>query len=141
MGLLFNNVAMSAWSSSGSIPVNATPGTLAHTLLSADPTAAGTSEATNELAYTGYNAGARPTLTTSGTTGYTLGSNGAVSNAASVTWGACTALTATASYMGIGNAASGTGYLLMAGAVTTPLAIAAGITPSAAIGAITITLS
>lgn len=137
---LFNNTAAATWGDGTGFVARGTTGSLYHTLLSADPTAAGTSQTTSELSYTGYNASARPGLALS-SAGYTVGTAGAVSNADSVTWGACTASTGTANFVGIGNAASSTGYLLMAGAVTSPLSISTGITPSAAIGAITITLS
>lgn len=102
----------------------------------ADPGAAG-NQTTNELSYTGY---ARQALARS-TSGFTAPSSGSSSNAAQVSLGACTAGSGTMTYFGIGLASSGSGTLLGRGALTSSLAISAGITPIAAIGAITFAIS
>jgi len=53
----------------------------------------------------------------------------AVSPLANVDFGTCTAGTATITHIGIGTAASGTGKLLLSGAVTPSIAVASGVTP------------
>lgn len=100
----------------------------------ADPGEAGVQN-TSPLTYTGYayTAIAR----TSG--GWTV-SGATASNAAQVTLPACTAGSSTFSHFGLGWSSSGAGVLLGSGALTASLAISAGITPTAAIGAITVTL-
>ena len=97
-------------------------------LHTADPGEAG-DQTTSESAYTGY---ARVAVArTSG--GWTVSAN-AVSNAAAVTFPACTAGSSTVTYFAVGTAATGTGKILYSGALTASLAISAGITPSFAIG-------
>jgi hypothetical protein len=103
-------------------------------LHTANPADSG-SQTTSEIAYTGYARVA--VLRTTG--GWTVASNVA-SNAAIVNWPACTASSGTASYWVCGTASSGTGKILAHGSITTPLAISVGITPTAAIGALTTTL-
>lgn len=86
-------------------------------------------QTTNEATYTGY---ARVAVArTSG--GWTVSAN-AVSNAAAVTFGACTAGSNTITYFSVGTSSSGTGKVLWYGALTSSLAVSAGITPSFAIG-------
>lgn len=96
----------------------------------ADPGEAG-SQTTSEATYTGY---ARVDVArTAG--GWTI-SGANVSNAAAVTFGACTAGTNTITHFGIGSDLSGAGNLFLKGTVTPNLAVSAGITPSFAIGAL-----
>jgi hypothetical protein len=99
-------------------------------LHTADPGEAG-DQTTSEATYTGY---ARVAVArTSG--GWTV-SNNAATNAAAVTFGACTAGSSTVTYAVIGTASSGAGKILFSGALTASLAVTAGITPSFAIGAL-----
>jgi hypothetical protein len=102
-------------------------------LHTADPGEAG-SQTTSEIAYTGYARAA--VARTSG--GWTVTAN-AVENTAIVNWPACTAGSGTATHFGIGTLTSGAGVLLYSGALTASLAISAGITPSAAAGALDVT--
>ncbi len=103
-------------------------------LHTADPGEAG-SQTTSETSYTGY---ARVSVArTSG--GWTV-SGAAASNAAAVTFGACTSGTPTITHAAVGTASSGTGKLLASGALTASLAVSPGITPSFAIGQISLTL-
>lgn len=91
-------------------------------------------QSTSECAYTGY---ARVAVArTAG--GWTVTNNQAV-NAGAVTFGACSAGSESATHFGVGTAASGTGKLLYKGALTAPLAISAGITPSFAAGQLVVT--
>jgi len=94
-------------------------------LHTADPTDTPATEQTqNETSYTGY---ARVGLTRSSGAWTVTGS--AVSPLANVDFGTCTAGTATITHIGIGTAASGTGKLLLSGAVTPSIAVASGVTP------------
>jgi len=103
-------------------------------LHTADPGETGT-QTTSETSYTGY---ARVAVArTSG--GWTVTANVA-SNVAAITFGACTAGTPTITYATVGTASSGTGKILLSGALTAPLAVNPGITPSFAIGTLTVSV-
>lgn len=103
-------------------------------LHSADPGETG-DQTTNEISYTGY---ARVAVArTSG--GWTVSGTTQVANAGAVTFGACTAGSATATHVGVGTASSAAGKLLYSGALNASLSISAGITPNFAIGALVVT--
>ena len=102
-------------------------------LHSADPGEGG-SQSTNEIAYTGYARVAVPRTTG----GWTVGAGGAVSNAAQVTWPPCTGGVASATYFSTA-VSTGTAKIFHSGALTSPLAISNGITPQAAISALSVT--
>lgn len=90
-------------------------------------------QTTSEATYTGY---ARVAVArTSG--GWTVTAN-AVENAATITFGACTAGSNTITHFAVGTASSGAGKVLYKGALTASLAVSAGITPSFAAGALDI---
>lgn len=92
-------------------------------LHSADPTDTG-NQTTNEITYTGY---ARATVArTSG--GWTITGN-SVSPTATISFGACTAGTATATFASVGVAVSGATKILYAGALSPSISISAGVTP------------
>lgn len=96
----------------------------------------GGSQTTSEAAYTSY---ARVAVArTSG--GWTV-SGSSVSNAAAVNFPAATGGSETESYVAIGTASSGTGKILYTGALTSNLAVSNGITPSFAIGQLSVTES
>jgi len=99
-------------------------------LYTAAPTDAGGG---TEAAYTGY---AR--VTTSGSD-WTAASGTSGSNAAAITFPACTAGSSTVTHFGIFDAST-SGNLLAWGALGASLAVSAGITPAFAIGALTLTL-
>jgi hypothetical protein len=102
-------------------------------LHTADPGETG-SQTTSESAYTSY---ARVAVArTSG--GFTI-SNPNVTNAAAVTFPACTGGSSTVTHFGIGLASSGAGTLLFSGALTASLAVSNGITPQFAIGQLSVT--
>lgn len=92
-------------------------------LHSADPTASGT-QATNEVAYSGY---ARVAVARA-SGGWTI-SGSSVSPVAAIGFPACTGGTATATNFSIGTAASGTGEILYTGAISPTIAISNGVTP------------
>lgn len=92
-------------------------------LHTADPTDAG-NQTSSEATYTGY---ARVAVArTSG--GWTV-TNNTVVPVAAITFGACTAGSSAATHFAIGTAASGTGKILYAGAVSPTINVTAGITP------------
>lgn len=93
-------------------------------LHTADPGEAG-DQTTNEVSYTGYARVAVPRTTG----GWTVTGN-SVSPVAAISFGACTAGSATATHVAVGTAASGTGKLLYKGPASASLAISSGITPS-----------
>lgn len=103
-------------------------------LHTADPGEGG-DQTTSESAYTSY---ARVAVArTSG--GWTVSTN-TVTNAAAVSFPACTGSTSTVTYAAIGTATSGTGKILASGALVSSLAVSNGVTPSFAIGGLTFTI-
>jgi hypothetical protein len=92
-------------------------------LHTADPTATG-SQSTNEVSYTGY---ARVAVART-TGGFTVGT-ATVSPAATISFGACTAGTATATNWAIGTASSGAGNILYTGPISPSISISSGVTP------------
>lgn len=108
-------------------------------LHTANPGVAGT-QSTSEATYGGGTGYARVAVART-TGGWTL-TNQTITNAAQITFGACVGGAGeTETYVGVGTAASGAGTLLWFGALTQSLAVSAGITPSIAAGALSITES
>lgn len=101
-------------------------------LHTADPGEAG-NQSTSEATYTGY--GRVAVARTAG--GFTVSANTAT-NTSAVTFGACTAGTNTITFFAVGTASTGTGKILYSGALTASLAVSAGITPSFAASALTV---
>lgn len=100
-------------------------------LHTSDPGEAG-DQTTNEATYTSY---ARVAVARSGA-GWTVSGNNC-SNAAAVTFPQCTGGSETITHFGIGTDASGGGYLIYSGEITSPvsgLAVSSGIAPEFAIG-------
>lgn len=102
-------------------------------LHTADPGEGG-SQTTSEANYTGY--GRIAVNRNSG--GWTVSGNG-VSNAASITFGLCTAGSNTITHFSVGTAHTGAGKILYSGQLSQNLAVSAGITPSFAAGDLDIT--
>jgi hypothetical protein len=97
-------------------------------LHTADPGEAGT-QTTNEISYTGY---ARATVArTSG--GWTVTAN-SVSPVATISFGACTAGSGTATHASVGVAVSGATKILYSGALSPTIAVSVGVTPQIAAG-------
>lgn len=92
-------------------------------LHTADPGEAGT-QTTSECAYTSY---ARVALLRSAS-GWTV-TNNVVTPLATISFPAATGGTETATYFAVGTASSGTGKLLMSGAISPTIAISSGVTP------------
>ena len=128
LSLIFNNTDWANIGDAAGLQNSATAGSFFISLHTADPGEAGT-QTTSEATYTGY---ARVAVARSGA-GWTI-SGANASNAAAVTFGACTAGSNTITHFGIGTDTSGAGNLVLKGALSASLAVSAGITPSFAIG-------
>lgn len=143
--LIFNGTAIASLAQNHASPATE----LFVALFTADPTEAGSF--TNEANYTGYARKGVPRLS-NGTTGWAVtvgtettaigGASGAVAtNEGNIQFGACTAGTNTITHAGICKSLSGTGTseLIIAGALTTSLAVSNGVTPQFAAGTISFT--
>jgi len=120
--LIFNGTAIA------NIADNAASSPLTNLYMSlhtADPTdAAASGQSTNETTYTGY---ARVAVArTSG--GWTVTGN-SVSPVATISFGTCSAGTATITHVGIGTLSSGTGKLLMTGSLSPSISVSTGVVP------------
>lgn len=113
---------------------SATAGSFYVSLHSSDPGEAG-DQTTNEVAYTSY---AR--VAVARTSGGWTRTTSTMANTALVQFPQCTGSTATATHFGIGTDSSGTGNLLLKGALTSSLSISTGIQPQFAAGALTATV-
>lgn len=135
--LLFNNTNIANLGDATGVRGSTTAGSLFVALHTSDPGEAG-NQTTNEIAYTGY---ARVAVARS-SAGWTVSGTAPTqaANAAAVTFGLCTAGSGTATFFSVGRDTSGTGEILASGALTASLSISAGITPSFAIGQLTVTL-
>ncbi len=131
LALLFN---ATAWANladnAGSSPATS----LYLSLHTADP-GVGNNQTTNEAAYTNY---VRVAVVRT-TSGWAVPSSGATSNAALVQFAQCGVTGATITHVAIGTASSGSGTVLYAGALSSSLAVANGIQPQFAIGALDVT--
>lgn len=128
LALILQNTNLANVGDATGLRGSTTAGVLYISLHTADPGEAGT-QSTSEATYTGY---ARVSVVRSAVGWTVSGNNG--SNAAAVTFGACTAGTNTITYFGIGSASSGAGNLFLSGALASSLAVSTGITPNFAIG-------
>jgi hypothetical protein len=133
--LYFNNTNHANVGDATGVRGSSTAGSFYISLHTADPGETGTA-VTSEAAYTNY---ARVAVARS-SAGFIVSGN-SVSNAAAVTFPACGASGATITHFGIVETSSGAGALHFSGALTSPssLAVTNGITPSFAIGQLTVT--
>lgn len=120
------------------LQASATAGAYYIALHTATPGQTG-SQTTSEAAYTSY---ARVAVARSGS-GWTITGNNPVTaeNAAAVTFPACTGSSETETYFSFGSLSSGVGVIYGFGALTSPLAVSNGITPSFAINALQCTFT
>ena len=127
--LIFNQTA---WTQTYNIATNAaSPLTNFYLALhSADPSTTG-NQSTSEVSYTTY--GRATVARTSG--GFTI-TNNTVSLTSAVSFAACTAGSATATYWSVGCALSGAGQILYVGSISPSISIANGVTPQLAAGTI-----
>lgn len=133
LNLVFNNSNISNVGDATGLRGSSTAGSLYIGLHTADPGEAG-DQTTNEATYTGY---ARKAVARS-SSGFTISGN-AVTNAAAVTFDACSGGSNTITHFSVGTASSGAGVLLYKGALSSPLAVSNGITPEIPIGSLSIT--
>jgi hypothetical protein len=132
--LLFNNTNAANIGDATGLRGSTTAGVFYISLHTADPGEAGT-QSTSETAYTGY---ARISVARS-SAGFTISGN-SVSNAALVPFGNCTASPGAAiTHFGVGTDVSGTGNLIMSGALGASYQPAVGNAPQFAVGALTAT--
>ena len=122
LNLLFKNTAWANIGDAGGLQPSAAAGSFYVALHTADPADAG-DQSTNEAAYTGY---ARVAVARGA--GFNV-SGATVSNAATVQFDECTALSAAVTHFSVGTAASGAGSILYSGALSATRNISAGITP------------
>ncbi len=131
LALIFN---ATAWADIAENDSSSPATNLYLSLHTADPGVGG-AQTTNETAYTNY---ARIAVVRT-TSGWTAPSGGATANAALAQFAQCGASGATLTHVAIGTASSGTGLVLYAGALASSLAVANGIQPQFAIGALDVT--
>lgn len=118
--LIFNAVAIANIAdNAGSSPLT----NLYVSLHTADPTAAG-NQTSNEATYTSY---ARVAVVRT-SSGWTVTGN-VVSPAALISFPACTGSTNTITYAAVGTLATGTGEIIVSGAVSPSISVATGVTP------------
>ena len=134
LDLLFLNVDWADIGDAAGLQNSATAGSFYISLHSADPGEAG-NQSTNEISYTGY---AR--VGVARTAGGWTRTTSTIANTALVQFGQCTGGTATATHFGIGTDSTGTGNLLLKGALNASLSISNGIQPQFAAGALTATV-
>jgi hypothetical protein len=128
--LIFNGTA---WTSIADNTATSPATNLYLSLHTADPGVGGT-QSTNETSYTNYVriAVARTNV------GWTVTTNTA-SNAALAQFAQCGATGATLTYVAIGMLSTGAGIILYSGALNSALAVANGIQPQFALGALVVT--
>jgi hypothetical protein len=132
LNLLFENNNWANIGDATGLVASTADGDFYVSLHTADPTASG-DQTSNEATYTGYQR-----IAVARNTGWTV-SGANVSNTAAVggdgTWD-CTAGSDTITHFGIGTDFSGSGNLILFGALGSSLAVSAGIDPEFAIGAL-----
>lgn len=131
LALIFN---ATAWAGIAENDTSSPVGNLYLSLHTADPGVGG-AQTTNETAYTNY---ARIAVVRT-TSGWDVPSGGATANAALAQFAQCGVTGATITHVAIGTASSGTGTVLYAGALSSSLAVANGIQPQFAAGALDVT--
>lgn len=131
LALIFN---ATAWADIAENDSSSPATNLYLSLHTADP-GVGNNQTTNETSYTNY---ARIAVART-TGGWDVPSGGATANAALAQFAQCGATGATITHVAIGTASSGPGTVLYAGALSSSLAVANGIQPQFAAGALDVT--
>ena len=131
LALIFN---ATAWADIAENDTSSPAGNLYLSLHTASP-GVGNNQTTNETAYTNY---ARIAVVRT-TSGWDVPSGGATANAALAQFAQCGASGATITHVAIGTASSGAGTVLYQGALSSSLAVANGIQPQFAAGALDVT--
>jgi hypothetical protein len=128
LALIFN---ATTWNDIAENDTTSPVGNLYVSLHTADPGVGG-SQLTNETAYTNY---VRVAVVRT-TSGWDIPSGGATANAALIQFAQCGVTGATLTHVAIGTASGGAGLVLYAGALSSSLAVANGIQPQFAAGAL-----
>ena len=131
LALIFN---ATAWADIAENDTSSPIGNLYLSLHTADP-GVGNNQTTNETSYTNY---VRIAVVRT-TSGWDVPSGGATANAALAQFAQCGVTGATITHVAIGTASSGAGTVLYAGALSSSLAVANGIQPQFAAGALDVT--
>lgn len=135
LSLLFKNITWAGMGDTTGIVGSTAAGSLFVALHTADPGEAGT-QATSEATYTGY---ARVAVARSAGGWVVSGTTPTIAaNAATITFGACTAGTNVLTFFSVGKVTTGATEILASGALTSSLSVSAGITPSFAVSALSI---
>jgi hypothetical protein len=129
--LILNNTNIANLGDATGVRGSTTAGSVYVALHTADPGETG-SQTTSEATYTSY---ARVAVARS-SAGWTISGTTPTqaSNAAAITFPACTGSSNTITHFSIGRDVSGTGEILISGALSASLAVSTGITPQFAIG-------
>ena len=137
LNLIFVNTNAADIGDATGLRGSTTAGSLFISLHTSDPGETG-NQSTNETTYGSY---ARVAVARSAG-GWTVSGTAPTQavNAATVNWPAGTSGSGTVTHFGIGTASSGTGVLLLKGALSASLTVGSGVTPSAASGQLIITL-
>lgn len=131
LALIFN---ATAWADIAENDSSAPATNMYLSLHTADP-GVGNNQTTNETAYTNY-----VRIAVARTTGgWDAPASGATANAALAQFAQCGVTGATLTHVAIGTASSGAGTVLYAGALSSSLAVANGIQPQFAAGALDVT--
>lgn len=133
LALIFNGTA---WADIAENDTSSPAGNFYLSLHTADP-GVGNNQMTNETAYTSY---VRIAVVRT-TSGWDAPSGGATANTALAQFAQCGVTGATLTHVAIGTASSGAGTVLYAGALSSSLAVANGIQPQFAAGALDVTES
>ena len=131
LALIFN---ATAWADIAENDSSSPLANLYVSLHTADP-GVGNNQTTNETSYTNY---ARVAVART-TSGWDAPSGGATANAALIQFAQCGVTGATITHVAIGTASGGSGTVLYAGALSSSLAVANGIQPQFAAGALDVT--
>lgn len=133
LNLLFKNTTWANIGDATGLVGSSTAGSFYVSLHTGDPGEAG-DQTTSEATFTSY---ARVAVARSAG-GWTVSGN-TVSNAAAVNFPQCTGGSNTITHFAVGRASSGTGEIIVSGALSASLAVSNNITPSFGIGALTAT--
>jgi hypothetical protein len=134
LDLLFLNTDWANIGDAAGLQNSATAGSFYISLHTADPGEAG-DQSTSEASYTGY---AR--VAVARTAGGWTRTTSTIANTALVQFAQCTGGSSIVTHFGIGTDSTGTGNLLLKGALTSSLSISNGIQPQFAAGAMTATV-
>lgn len=134
--LIFNNTNIANIGDATGLRGSTTAGSLWAALHTADPGDTG-NQSTSESTYTGY---ARTSIARS-SAGFTISGTAPTqaTNTSTVAFPQCTGGSTSVSHFSVGSSSSGTGELIVSGALTASLAVSNGITPTFAAGQLTAT--